>query len=404
MKKILAKYKISDFYYIFVIIGYFLTLPFEGFRPGVFASVLLLMCFAEAFFNKSIGFKDVVDKLVIVYFAYLVLSVIWLTKSGYPLRVYVEELTTTVLPMIFYFVGKSCKDCGEKWYKYFVIGILILGIFGVLLYAFAPQFYNDWCFRWGHTSKADAATTRVRMNSVVGSTSLSFLSVAGMLAASFFIKVRGKRIFGIVGIFLSLIFAVLANQRSGLVAAFLVIIYINYLLFFELKVINRKYFFFELGFIALFLGAVAIVKFDFILKFWYRIISLPGAVSERSEQWIAAVNNMSSSWFGNGLGANGHKALFVSFAHVVADGGLVKMYCEEGVIGFSLFIYLCFITLKKGIANISRYYVEIGLISIAILQSIGSNILAFQLCTPIFWFAVGRICENSLLYIENGCE
>ena len=188
--------------------------------------------------------------------------------------------------------------------------MLILGILGVILYAWAPQFYNDWSFAWNHTSKADAATTRVRMNSVVGSTCLSFTMVAGMLAGSYFLsahednedsgqedtsKSNGRirrLIFGIVCMALCFLFAILANQRSGLVAAAIVIVYVNYLLFFDLHLIPKKYFWIELCVIAgLFLAACAI-RFDYVLKFWYRIISLPSAISERSEQWVAAVNNM----------------------------------------------------------------------------------------------------------------
>ena len=99
-------------------------------------------------------------------------------------------------------------------------------------------------------------------------------------------------IFGIVCMALCFLFAILANQRSGLVAAAIVIVYVNYLLFFDLHLIPKKYFWIELCVIAgLFLAACAI-RFDYVLKFWYRIISLPSAISERSEQWVAAVNNM----------------------------------------------------------------------------------------------------------------
>ena len=204
-------------------------------------------------------------------------------------------------------------------------------------------------------------------------------------------RVKSSRIFGILSIVICLIVAVMSNQRSVLVSAILVMIYINYLLFFKLDLIPKKYFYAELCLIAAVFVLLCIIKFDVILKFWWRLASLPGAVSERSEQWIAAINNMYSTWLGNGLGANGHRALGIEGTHVIADGGLIKLYCEEGILGFSLFLYIVILAVKKGLSNVREYYVELGILALVFLQSIGSNIIAFQLATPIFWFAIGRI-------------
>lgn len=406
----IKKCSIAKWYYLLVILGYTATLFSKAMRPGVFATFLMILIGGELLLNKAFSIKSLPDIVLVMYFVYHLLSVIWLTKAGYPVNVYIEEITASVLPMVFYFVGRYAKDRTRDWYMGYLIAMLTVGILGVILYVWAPQFYNDWSFDWLYISKADASTTRVRMNSVVGSTCLSFITVAGMLAGSYFLgknndasdastpseKSHNKDIiFGVSCIVLCLLFAILSNQRSGLVAAGLVIVYINYLLFFQLHLIKKKYFWFELIAVAVIFALVCVVKFDFVLKFWWRIISLPDAIGERSEQWIAAVNNMYSTWLGNGLGANGHKALFVEGAHVIADGGLVKIYCEDGVIGFSMFIFLIIITIKNGIKNVAKYYVEIGIIAIAILQSIGSNMLALQLCTPIFWFAIGRINQEN---------
>ena len=395
---------ISELYYVLVVLGYFLTLFVKSMRPGVFATALMAVLFVVLFLKKSLKPLGICDYLVIAFFAYEIISVIWLEKAGYPISVFTTEFVSSVLPMIFYFVGKSVKKRSAEWYKWYLVAMLVLGGLGALLYVWAPQFYNDWSYEWSYISKADAATTRVRMNSVVGSTCLSFNMVAGMLAASNFLgnseqekdkKVLPKNmLFGIVCMVLCLLFAILANQRSGLVAAALVIVYVNYLLFFQLNIIPRKYFVWEVVIVVAAFALLCAVKFEFVLKFWYRIISLPTAISERSEQWVAAVNNMYSTWLGNGLGANGHRALGIEGAHVIADGGLVKLYCENGVLGFSIWLYLIILAVKRGMKNIRAYYAELGIIAIGILQSIGSNMLAFQFCAPIFWFAIGRICEN----------
>lgn len=401
---------ISIFYYLLVILGYVSTLFFRSMRPGVLASVLMMAVFLPILLRKLFIPDCLCDYLVIAFFVYEIISVIWLRMGGFPLSVFASEFVSSVLPMVFYAVGRTIGNKCEKWYRMYLVAMLILGILGTILYVWAPQFYNDWLVALSYTSKADAATTRVRMHSVVGSTSLSFIMVAGMLAASFFYgnyfeieeddnqaqNHKRRIIFGTVCFVLCLLFAILANQRSGLVAAAFVIIYVNYLLFFRIKLIDKKYFYWEIACVLVLFALICVVKFDFVLKYWYRIASLPTAISQRSEQWIAAVNNMYSTWLGNGLGANGHRALGIEGAHVVADGGLVKLYCENGVVGFSIWVYIIILALRKGVKNIDRNYAELGIITVGLLQSIGSNMLAFQLCTPIFWFAIGRIFDRKL--------
>ncbi|MCR5302047.1 MAG: hypothetical protein K6E49_06365 [Lachnospiraceae bacterium] len=402
----LKNIRISEIYYPLIAIAYAATLIFSSMRPGVCGAVLMLIVLAESIVRKDLKTWHTSDIIAAAFFAYQTLSVIWLIRAGYPLSVFLQEFISSTLPMVFYIVGRSAGGRTGKWYAAYIYAIAFLGIVGMVMYILAPQFYCDWAYRWSYISKADAATMRVRMHSVVGSTCLSFLSVAGMLAASFFLtdhddnvsaatseRRSGKRVaFAVFFMALCLLIAIMANQRSGLVAAAFVLVYVNYLLFFRLDLIPKRYFVIEIITVVILFFGVSFVRFDFILKFWYRIISLPTAVSQRSEQWVAAVNNMYSSWIGNGLGANGHRAIGIEDAHVIADGGLVKLYCENGVLGFSLWVYLMILALSGGIKNIRKHYAEVGIVTVAILQSIGSNMLAFQICAPVFWFAVGRCC------------
>ncbi len=400
----IRKFKISEWYYVLAVLGYVLTLVISQMRPGVFGALLMVLVIAELAVGKKIGMNCPTDWIAAAFFAYQVLSVIWLVAGGYPVSVYANELVSSTLPMIFYFVGKGAGKRRGRWYRMYIYALMILGMLGLLFYIWAPQFYLDWALDWNYISKADASTMRVRMQSVVGSTCLSFLMVTGMLAGSYFLsehpeeelpkaEFSGNRryVFATVSMALCFLFAIMANQRSGLVAAALVLIYVNYLLFFKLHIIPKKYFRYELAAIVVLFAAVCAIKFDFVLKFWYRIISLPTAISERSEQWVAAVNNMYSFWIGNGLGANGHRALGIEHAHVIADGGLIKLYCENGIFGFSLWLYLMYLLLSKGVKGIRENYAQVGILAVGILQSIGSNMLAFQICAPVFWFAAGSL-------------
>ncbi|MCR5356945.1 MAG: hypothetical protein K6E63_06020 [Lachnospiraceae bacterium] len=382
----------AGIYYILAVMLYVINMFVSAVRPGVFATVFMAGVAAELVIRRQLSFKLFADRLVAAYFVYNALSVIWLVRGGFPVTVYIQEFIVSLLPVIFYYVGRACcENKSERFYLNFITAALIVGVLGILLQVIMPQFYIDYSFALNFVSKADAATCRVRMDSVVGSTVLGFISVAAMLASMPFIMNKKLRIFGALSMLINLVVAFMSNQRSAMVAAGLVIIYFNYLIFFQYKALDKKYFFIELALVAVAFIALCVVSMGAVMKIYYRLVSLPDAIGERSEQWIAAVNNMYSTWLGNGLGANGHRALGIDGAHVIADGGLVKMYCEQGIFGFSIFIYILILALNRGIKDLRHYCVEVGIIAIALLQSIGSNILAFQLTVPVFWFALGRI-------------
>ena len=391
----------AGIYYILAVLLYVFNMFIEAVRPGLFATVFMFGVLAELIIRKRLTLKEFADRLVAAYFLYNALSVIWLLKGGLPVSVYEQEFIVSLLPVIFYYVGRSCyKNENERFLKNFIYAVLILGILGIALQIAMPQFYIDYSYKLSFVSKADAPTCRVRMDSVVGSTVLGFISVAAMLASIPFMMAgskekRRKTVFGTAALLINMVVAFMSNQRSAMVVAILVLVYINYLLFFVYRLFDKKYFIAEIVVVAAAFVGLCIVSMDAVMKIYYRLVSLPDAVGERSEQWIAAVNNMYSTWLGNGLGANGHRALGIEDAHVIADGGLVKMYCEQGVFGFSMFIYLVILSFKKGIKEIKEYCVELGIIAVSLLSSVGSNILAFQLTTPIFWYAVGRIFADS---------
>lgn len=392
---------IFQWYYIIVLITYIATVFSSVVRPGIMATLLMVAIIAELTLKKKMNIHSIMDVLIVVYFLYKAASIIWIIKSNMPVNVYTGEFAVSLLPMIFYFAGKSFKGEESNFYRKFIIALLILGVVSLLFYVTAPQFYCDYLYNWSYISKADASTMRVRMQSVIGCTLLGAIMIFGMCAGIYFLckagnddKAKKERIFGIFATLFTFVFAVLSNQRASMVVGIVLILYINYLIFAKFDNIPKKYVIYEIVAIFVMIVLIGVVKFDFVLKVWGRLSSLPSAVSERSEQWVAAVNNMYSSWFGNGLGANGHKALGIDGAHVIPDGGLIKMYCEEGVLGFSLFVYILFLSIKKSVQGIKEYYAELGIIMAALLLSIGSNVLAFQLATPIFWYAVGRIWDS----------
>lgn len=391
----LKNQNLYQYYYPCVALGYAMTLILTGFRPGVFATAVMLLALGDFVLFKRFRHMQSLDWVLVCYFLYLCVSVIWLVGGGLPFSVFADEFVCSGLPVLFYLAGRW-SDKTEKVYLWFLIAVLFLGFLGLILYVLAPQFYVDYLFNWGYISKADVPTMRVRLYSVTGSTVLGALSVAGMAVSGGVVIRFGKRLLGMISILLCFGFAFLSSQRAAMFVAILMLLFFNYLVFFEFKMFARKYFVIELLVIVLGFAAITVLKYDLAYKFAARLLSLPGAVGQRSEQWVAAVNNMHSFWIGNGLGANGHKALEYPLTFVVADGGLVKMFCESGIVGFSFFLYLLITLFRKAAGKVKECFVELSLISALVLISIGSNVLSFQAVTPIFWFAVGTLATKVL--------
>ncbi|MBQ7584070.1 MAG: hypothetical protein IJT24_05620 [Lachnospiraceae bacterium] len=185
---------------------------------------------------------------------------------------------------------------------------------------------------------------------------------------------------------------------------------------------------------ALFLAAAAALLYFFLPQlypvFLYNIFgenlsSLQVGFGERSESWIAAVNNMVNFWIGDGLGSHGHRSAGYQ-DYIVADGGLVKLYSEMGLIGTSMIIFVLALVYIKAFRGrqateqketasagmktaeaaafrgmkaaeteaskkkLTSVLPELLVITSAVLVSAGFNLLETVLFTPLIFFALGR--------------
>lgn len=383
------KFRISGWYYLLVVIGYIMTLVSGNVRPGIIASALLVLTAGEILLHREFSFRGTLDYLMAAYLIYQLLSGIWCIAYGMSASIFLGEFSTTALTMIFYYVGRSIgEDEINAFYRKFILAVLVVGIAGLILYLWAPQWYLDYLLDYGYISKADAPTMRIRMISVIGSILMGYLAVAAMLASAHIIlSTRGKS--GKLLLFINCFLAFMSNQRSAMVVALLVLVYVNYLIFFVFHMLPKKYFAVECAGIGAAFFGLCVVYFDAVLKIYYRLVSLPGAVGQRSDSWVNAANNMKNIWLGNGLGANGHRAAGIQ-PYIIADGGLAKIFCEMGIIGTSIFIFMMILVFQKGRTKLLYCAAELGIVGVTLLQCIGSNMLEFQLSTPVFWFAVGR--------------
>ena len=417
--------RFSDWYYPVVLTVYLLAVFMPGLmRPGIASALMVLLVTGQLLFTAAVRFGaglhksnekiqggglhksnektrgdglhnldtpgHTEDTVMFLWLLFNLLSGIWCISFGVPFSVYLGEIFTTALPMCFYYCGRIDRE-RDLFSRTFLISVALTGLIGIIFFISAPGFYIDHLMRLELISKADVPTMRVRMHSVIGSTLMGFLPAIGMLVSvRMILKGREKRerLLYILSFAFMLFLAFMSNQRSAMAAAIFVIIYLNYLIFFVFRLFPKKLLAAECALIALFTGGFFLVFRDAFMKVYYRLVSLPGSIAQRSDQWVGAANNMKSIWLGNGLGANGHRAIGYT-EHLIADGGIAKLYVESGIIGTSLFVFLMLLILSKSAKNLKETAPEAGIVMITLLMSVGSNMMSFALSVPVFYYYAG---------------
>jgi hypothetical protein len=389
-KKIIKNY-IYLIYPIATLI-YAMHLFISGIRTGICLTAVLLLGAACIAMLGLVTVKKTEDKVFTAYLIYNLLSGIWCVAYGMPVAVYAGEVTTTALPMVFYYAGRGFdEEEADRYYRGFVIAALAMGLLGAVMFIFTPQFYLDFAYENSLISVADAPTARVRMESVIGSGAMGCFVAYAMCISSFFLwkKNGAGRREGIIYMVLSIIFTFMANQRSAMFSVILMLIFFSFTAYKGGKKSNRKYIWIGIA------GVIAVVAGIFVFargvfdKFWARLSSIPAGFGERTGSWVNVVNRTHNFWLGDGLGSRGHRAAGFQ-EYIIADGGLVKLYSEMGIIGTSLILFILVLVYTKAYRNIRKVVPEIAVITCAILMSIGSNVLEIELCAPVVYFALGR--------------
>lgn len=380
------------------------------YTPWVFTFYYIVVgstCFAKI--HKHSSFK----LLFFIWFFYILISGL---TAGLPARYMAEEFKRFIAPTLFVFVGMySNKD---DIYKYFIYSIFASVVIGFVLLILQPAWYVNFlieCFNnaWFADSYENAGSimqTAFRFQSFfVDSYAISYFVSFSLCIVlcdiyktnSFLNGQRTKLLFLIVFV----IAIILSGFRVAM--AYMVLAFLWMMIYgIVTKNPHKKVF---VGAVIAFLIFVLIVLFFLSDNTYFSFLkenlfdrfsdlSFENAMEgSRNTQQEKVLESWQDVVFGDGTSSKGAQAR-IDGQPAITDGGYIKMLVENGIVGMSIFAMIILSTIRKAIAHIKYYMVELLIIGYTMVSMLGANSLAMHWCFIIlFWFAVGRIWNDFVL-------
>lgn len=343
----------------------------------------------------------------ILFFLFALFSIIGYLYNDLPLPPYISEVSSFILPMVFYFITSSNAVNREKFYSIVLNSVIFCFILGLICFILNPPQYIQYIIKIADSTyegQVEGGALYIRFQSFFGSTVTGTLGVVGtiILLDKFrnkaFLYLRSK-LWYIFGYFVLFVGTMLSSQRSAMVCELAVVTFF----IIESLLLNKRsdklfilFNFLVIVIVSGYLMAEYSDKIDYLLE---RLLSVDEGLSGRDDQWKETFSNSCNLLTGTGLGSAGLYAMpYTNF--FISDGALFKMIAEFGIVGFAFFVFIIASRLLKKIKYFNSFFIEFSIIAVYILQSIASNTLYFQQLLPIFWFAVGILSTKQLINIQ----
>lgn len=389
------QYLIANYYYLIVVAVYSLSIYLPFIRTGVTMAVVLLYLYTSC---KIVRYSSVNSGLVFAYFIYCILSIQGYFYNGMPVSIYMSEISTQILPIIFFFIPFNKRINRELFYGTFMIAIAFAIILGLYYYIYNPPAYVQYMLKSVSDSyEGNIGNTIIRFNSLFGSIIMGTLSLFMLIIL--IDKFWNRKFLSITkSLLLLLLYTItlvsifLTAQRSAMVLAVFCIAFMYICSIIYWNKVKVSFTLFNITFYAIVVTVVITSfqeYFDFLSK---RLESVDTAFEERDSQWIETFQHSKNFIFGTGLGSAGHRAMpFTNY--FIADGGLFKLTAELGTIGMALFLFILLKFMLSKIKYFPELFREYLIVFVCLLQSVGSNTIVFQQVLPVFWFSLGSIAS-----------
>lgn len=369
-------------YYLIVMFLYLLSLKVNSLRVGVVSAAIMLLIAGLYCLKFGINIRaSKIEVFVVAYFAVSFFSVINYIKGEASISVFLQTVSNSLLPIVFFWCGQKNIIFSKKSY---LIAHDVCCMMGVYLLITRPHWYYIFCISRGYSY--------TRLSSCFGSTAVGMLSCIAIVFSLQLIQ-NSKAMVWKMQFLLSCLFALFSMQRSAWIVSFLAIIVFHYWLL-KWHSISIRHIVLELFIVILAL----IVSKDYVMAVFTRWI-LEHQVSggnvwrmfDRSTQWIE-VMSQSNLLMGSGMGLRGHRAAVAG----VADGDWIRLLCEIGIIGVFILLLIIYEAYKVRRYDLKQGLAPFMIILMLSLQMIGSNVLEFQIIAPAFWMSVGQTAYISI--------
>lgn len=374
----------------------FVSFLFPQIKSGVLMGVYFILVVVYVVFLRGYSFKKF-DFIALFFLMYNLVASIVSIGNGNSINSSFGELSSGILPIALFFIGRSCSQKNEKTIiKLFFVGAIFSFFVGYYFYIFRPAIYYDFLKIQDVNFYVEKFTTTPRFTSFFSGTTTGCFAciVFSYIVSRLFCKNKKSTIiFLLLMIFVSAGAAILSLERVAWLC--LILVAISYALFLS-KHKLRNFLLLLVSFVVTLLFAFRF--FDFESIFIWRIETSSEIFSERSSNWFAVFEQSPVTLlFGNGLGIAGHRSVNQFKIH---DGNYFKMIYEIGLIGFSCFILVTIYAIITGIKKYNKtknisYAFYLSVIFILLVHAIGSSAFTFQTPMALFWFAVGSLLKKA---------
>ena len=384
---------LSQIYYFFIVAIMFIAFHYLPRSHSSYGIKVVVWCFI--IYTLTSGFFNLFSNLTLGYLF--------------------NEIKMFIIPILFVFVGLSYT--GKDLYIKFLYSTLFCLLMGFLLYVLRPEWYVNFLVRvWNDTwyssyqsiENANTIMDAFRFSSFFSSSyAISYYSSFALcIVLDDMVKTEEKRLIEKRHVQLTIVISclfgsILSFHRVAMVfQVFLLVYYFLYCV----KKKNPAIKYFAMMLLGLFV--VIAVSLPFMVKtdMMERIVERIGDTSfskamegDRTNQNEEAIASWKDVIWGDGTGSKGAFAMQDRLP-AITDGNYTKILVENGVVGLSIFMFMAFMTVKRGIKYFNIYKAELFIVVYTLLSMTGANSLCISYhFVLIFWFALGRIWNKKLL-------
>lgn len=406
-----------------IMIGSLALAYFRQAQNSIIISLLLILWLFYGVVAFMKPYKSQFKTFYSIVWAFVLLSVIEYFINGLPFKYYYSDFRALVIPMMAVYIGMVNND--ESIYKWFVLSTVFCIVVGLFLYFVQPSWYLSFkvatledTLRYEGSNLSELnvmdLSTSGRFSSFFPTTYpvAYFTTFSLCLALNDLYKETENRMFKSN----LLLLTVLGILMLGIILT-LTRVAVAYLIF-------LVSFYFAYGFIkkkrnrnlvrGILIAMVGIILLVFIrlstLEYGSFVLERMGdrltmeSASELTEgSRIVQTQNVLDSWenvfLGDGLGSHGGAARAEGKSGIT-DEDWIRVLVEFGVVGFVGLIVAFAMTINRAFKRRKFFMAELTIVVYGVVSMFVADTMYKGVLVLIFWFAIGRIWNQSL-YIKR---